>query len=173
MNNEKFRPSQPPPAEGAPSAPQRPETAIEVAPLSGTVVSAAEVAIDIELYKREILPLTEKLAERVGGFTFTGLTEESIAAIQADEEYNPPGMPSVVELMALCKEKGIQFVAGTDPASGNAFFVPNGCAPDDYDYFSLRPKHLIITEDMDPDLIRFVRFYQFYAEYAAAKKKNK
>jgi hypothetical protein len=163
MNNEKF----------PPSAPQAPETAIEVAPLSGTVVSAAEVAIDIELYKREILPLTDKLAEKVGGFTFSGLTEESIAAIQAGEEYNPPGMPSVVELMALCEEKGIQFVAGTDPASGNAFFVPTGCDPDDHDYFSLRPKHLKITDDMDPDLIRFVRFYQFYAEYAAAKKKNK
>jgi hypothetical protein len=100
--------------------------------------------------REKYIQLIETLSQKVDGFPFPGVDEETLKGL-LEEEAKYPGFATPVEkLLIRMREEGIKIVQGVHPGSGNVFVVP--LLSDDIENDSLFPRHLDPTPDMDSQL---------------------
>ena len=98
----------------------------------------------------QIAELAKGLSEKEGGFPFPGILAEVIAELQAEDEAYPGLVTPIDELLKRLEAEGIKVVLGDDPTNGDAWILPIGSSNVEMD--SVRPKHLELNDQMDPEL---------------------
>lgn len=103
----------------------------------------------------EYRKLAENLRERVECFPFPGLRVSSYEKLKAESDEFPELMTPIDELVKSFQENGFQII---EEANGNIFILPFNImpTPNNVRDFSIFPKHLEITPDMDPELKRLI-----------------
>lgn len=102
----------------------------------------------------EYVRLAREIIEGHENFPFTGLNQESYTTIKADQEEYPGYSTPIDELLARFQNEGMKVVLGKNPESGNVFILPSGS--DDIENDNLFPRHLEVTEDINPKLKRLI-----------------
>ncbi|MSR85609.1 hypothetical protein EXS71_04220 [Candidatus Uhrbacteria bacterium] len=103
--------------------------------------------------REECVPLAKELSEKREGFPFKGLDEKYYAEIKATEDGNPFVTP-IDELIEKFEAQGIKVNSGSHPEAGNVFILPLNS--DDVYSDSVHPRHLKVTDDMDPRLKQLI-----------------
>jgi hypothetical protein len=114
----------------------------------------------------EFLALATELSEKQEGFVFKGLEDESYAMLKAEGDEYPGFSTPIDELVAKFEAQGIKVVLGDDPKSPNAFILPLNSSDVVNDF--VLPRHLKVSDDMDPKLKKII-----LGQKEIAKAKNK
>lgn len=106
-----------------------------------------------KMTKEEFLQLSQELSTRHERFAFEGLDDESYAMLKSVEEECPGYTTPIDELLKRFSELGIKVKMGEGPDT-NVYILPMDS--DDIGMDSVFPRHLEVTEGMDPELKKLV-----------------
>ena len=107
-----------------------------------------------EQKKRAYIALAKELSERTEGFAFPGMNEDSYAELKATEEEGEGYITPVDDIVVRLQNEGIKVVLGDHPENGDVYILPQGSS--DILQDSILPRHLMATEDMEPELRKLV-----------------
>src|SRR5436190_853487 len=109
-----------------------------------------------QMTKEEYVRLAQELSERREGFPFGGLEDASYETLKKTDEEYPGFTTPITKLVPRFAAEGIKVMLGDDPKSGNVFILPMGSNNVERD--SVLPRHLKVTDDMDPKLKALVLY---------------
>lgn len=107
-----------------------------------------------KLTRKELVELAKKLSQRTEGFPFRGIEDASLTKLKADDEECPGFVTPIDTLVIQLETQSMKVVLGDDPDSGNVFILPRDS--DNVVEDSVLPRHLKVSDDMDPDLRKLI-----------------
>ena len=107
-----------------------------------------------EQMKGEYIGLAKELSERAEAFAFPGVNEDSYAELKATEEEGQGYITPIDDIVVRLQDEGIKVVLGEHPENGDVYILPQGSS--DIQQDSILPRHLMATEDMEPELRKLV-----------------
>jgi len=126
-----------------------------------------------EFAVKEIRRLGIELGERKERLHFTGIEEAAYAILKEDEEFLPPGrITPIDELIERLKAHGMKVALNDDTTPGSdTWLLPSDSTDAEMDM--VLPRHLKLTDDMDPELRALCLHSREYAALSKSLKAKK